>query len=716
MPPATPGFSRQASSRDLRVLFRPQSVCIVGASSNSSSISGRPLHILRRHGYEGPIYPVNPKYDELAGIPCYRAVAALPQIPDVAIFVIPAPLVPSSLLECAEFGIKNMIIISSGFEEVDRASSAVTEMKSIIDNYQLNVVGPNSEGIWSVPNQTVMTFGSAAMRDQLILGPVAVISQSGSIGGTTARSLQERRIGCRFLISCGNEMDLSISDYLDYLVTDGETEVVLVFLEGLKDGRRFIDSVRRAREAGIQVVALKGGSSKAGAAAAASHTGKITSDAEVYACIFEQIGILQVDNIGDLVDVAEVLLTPSLRSFGQSIDVDRPGSGIALVAPGATRTVMADTAERFGVPLATFSDETVARISEIVPVYGSANNPVDVTAQVSTEGMFDDVLQIMGNDPATDALVIQWGNRGIQQVDEVCETAVAVRDAIEKPVFVGFLGDRWELGVDSGEKIRGAGIGFAPSPDEVLARLSWLYRVARFQRHAGAGQDDVEQSAPGRGGSRLGEWSDSAPWFRACGFTVPNFVALSTGRAAEWRRTIEDANLHLPVVVKADPEFVLHKAELGLVAVNVNDIDQALSILEAFALRSPDVPSFLVQEMADGDVEALVTIREDADFGPVLTIGLGGRYVELIHDVRHVSLPASRRQIDEAINRTRLGALLDGIRGSTPADREAFVNAVFNLSRRNVLEQDGIRELELNPVIVGRIGEGAAVVDVIVGR
>ena len=712
---ATSGLNGSDVSRDLHRLFAPSSIAVVGASTNPSSISGRPLRILRRHGYEGRLYAVNPKYERVAEVPCYPSVRELPETPDVVILALSARSVPRVLDECGELGTRNAIVISSGFEEDDSASELVEELKSVVLRHGINVVGPNSEGVWSVPHRAMMTFGSAALRDRIAEGPISVISQSGSIGGNTARGLQERGLACRFFISAGNETVLSAADYLEFIADEGGTQVVLLFLEGLKDGPRFLRAVERAHEAGVEIVALKAGASAAGSAAVASHTGKITSPADVYADIFEQAGILQVQSIGDLVEAAEVLTTPLLRL--QSADHSDGGKrrrGVGIVAPGATRTVMADAAEALGVPLAEFSEETEAALSDVIPSYGSARNPVDVTAQVSTGGMFEDVLDVMGRDSATEALIIQWGNRGMHRVAEIQASGHEVQKSINKPVVVGFLGEPWELDGEARSGFRSLGLGSAVAPEAAVRQVSWLFRSRDFRgRRRQRRRPGQDSSGSAGGGLQLAvDWAGSTTWLEACGFSVPRWIEVDP-RVPDWVGQLESAQLSYPIVAKAHPDEVLHKADRGLVVTDLRSADEAVSAMKQLAGSAPDVRRYLLQEMVEPGAEALVTIRQDHDFGPVLTIGVGGALVELINSVRHLALPISRSELEDAIDRTRLGALLTGLRGRSGRDRPAFVDAVLACANQFVGSPGTIAEIELNPVIIGPEGSGAAVVDVI---
>lgn len=698
--------------RDLRSLFAPSAVCVVGASSDPGSISGRPARILQRHGFSGGLFLVNPKRDEIDGVPCFPSVGALPSVPDVAIIVLKAPLVPDVLDQCGARGIKNVIVISSGFEEDDTADDLVRRMRTATRAHGLNLVGPNSEGIWGVPGRAMLTFGSAAMRDEIALGPVSVISQSGSIGGNVAKSLQERGVGCRYFVSSGNESDLGVADYIDFFVDDGGTEVVALFLEGLTDGRRFLESLRRARAKGIRFVALKAGSSEIGAMSAASHTGKLASSAHVFTSVFRQNGVLEVGSIGDLVEAAEFLTMRSMKLRSSTGAVDRR-RGIAIVAPGATRTVMADAAERLGVPLAEFGEETVARLGTMIPSFGYAMNPVDVTAQVSTQGLFDEVLEIMGSDDATDALFVQWGNRGLHRVDEIRATAASVAKATDKPVFVGFLGEEWELGSEVRKAFYADGIACAASPDVLLKRASWAYRERAFPPAVStvdAGTSRGERSVPD-----IRTVDDAAALTAGAGFIVPRQFELLRGTSAsEAQAALIAAGITYPVAVKASADEVQHKVDRGLVRLDVVDAEGVLSQAAEMFAANPDLTRLVVQEMARSGLEVLVTLRDDRDFGPMLTVGWGGELVELLGDAVHLTIPFTREALTAGMSTLKVSDLLDGYRGRPAADVEGLLDAITRLADDFLALEGRVSTIEMNPVIVGPVGVGAQVVDILV--
>jgi acyl-CoA synthetase (NDP forming) len=271
---------------DLTTLFLPRSVVFIGASTDASRLTGRPLRYLRRHGFEGEVFLVHPHAEQIDGVRAVRSVGDLPTAPDVAVIMLAADRVPQVARDCGELGVRHLVILSSGFEETASGTAIAADLAQAAERYGMGVVGPNSEGLWFVPGHSILTFGSAANRDILVPGPVAVLSQSGSIGASIMRRLNDTGVGANVFVSVGNETVLEAADYLEWVMDNADVRVVVCFLEGLKRGERFIRAASSARSRGVAVVVLQSGTSDAGRAASASHTGKISSSADVYRSLF----------------------------------------------------------------------------------------------------------------------------------------------------------------------------------------------------------------------------------------------------------------------------------------------------------------------------------------------------------------------------------------------------------------------------------------------
>ena len=694
----------------LSSLFNPKVVCLVGASSNPERLTGRPLGILERHGYPGDVYVVNSRRDMVGSHATYPSVSSLPVTPDVALVMVPAKDVPGAIEECGVAGVQHAVVLSSGFEEVAGAEQLAADLCSAADRYDVNVVGPNSEGIWAVPSKLFLTFGSAAQRDVITPGPVSVVSQSGSIGGGILRSLERRGLGCRFFVSVGNESRMTTMDFLEYMVEEGGTKVILVFLEGLKDGERLKQISAAARSRGVQLVVLRGGVSSEGRAATATHTGKIASSSKVYSDVLAQCGVLQVESLESMVDSAEVLLAaPPIVRTG-----DLGGIGVMGIS-GGSRALVADACDTLNVPLATFSPETEASVKEIIPSYGYPRNPTDVTGQVlSDPAIFSHALNAIAVDPQTEALLVQYANRGPEQVREDHELLAAVVRETGKPVVVSFLGEN--VPDEVRVMLTRERIIPATGPDVAVRYLNWLYQADTASRISIGGTDEpaggtrfMDDGRPPVG-TALSHWQGQAAFLESCGVGVPRWKIVEASEAGT--RLPDD--LKFPVVVKAMPGDVAHKTELGLVRLDVrDDVDFAETIAE-FRTALGDGKDILVQEMLDGGIEALLTVRDDPDFGPVLAVGSGGTLVELLDDLTYVSIPCDRATFSNALDRTHLRQLLSGFRGSKPKDRDALLDAMAAVSSAFLASRPGLKEIELNPFFVMDDGQGVCAVDVLV--
>jgi acyl-CoA synthetase (NDP forming) len=644
---------------------------------------------------------VNPKYREINSFPCYPSVRDLPEPADVALVCLPAPLVPGVVEECGQIGIKNVVVFSSGFEETFWGKELAKRLGSVAEQFGINLLGPNSEGLWSVPSRAIMTFGSAADRSVIHEGVVTVISQSGSIGGGVIRNLQDRGVGCRFFVCTGNETNLTIIDFLEYVVEDGQSRVVLLFVEGLKDGWRFRDVASAARERGIQIVALKKGGSRLGRQATASHTGKMASSQKVYSDIFRQTGVIEVNTVSELVRAGEVLsLIPCLPAL--------PGSsGVGVISiSGGCRVLIADACEERRVPLAVFVSETEEKLKACIPTFGVYKNPVDPTGQIlGSPEMFERTVEAIAADPGTEAILIQYANRGPHQVRENVDLLTRLAQETGKPLFLSFLGEEIDRQVE--RWLREARVLCAKDPDEAVQCLSWLYRRRENLSAPPSGKRTGSVSGGIRG--QITAWENQVALLEACNIRVPRWAVV---------RDNEDINgivgrLAFPMVAKALPEYCQHKTELGLVRLNLRDPQDLRAAVSELQRRVDGAP-ILIQEMVTGGVETLLAVREDPDFGPVLAIGLGGTLVELFDDVAYLSIPADSSEILQAVRSLKLYHLLSGFRGSAPADVGALLRAAERLSEAFQTLWPAVKEIELNPVFVMEEGRGVFAVDVLV--
>ncbi len=695
-----PPIGKHSAVHPLDRLFHARSIALVGVSGDPRKMTGAPLEILRQSGFPGRIYPVNPRYPQISGLTCYPDIAALPEAPDVALIMLSARLVPGAVRACADKGIAAAVVLSSGFEESEDGRQFAEELLRVARETGVQVVGPNCEGVWSVRDRVLLTFGSAARRKVLHHAPIAVLSQSGAMAGALGRHLQDNGVGCAYIVSVGNETVLTIADYLEWMIEQDDVRVVLLFIEGVRDGARLLRLIDAARSRGTRVVALKTGNSAAGQKAAASHTGKIASPYVVYRDLLDEAGAIQVQSLTELIEAAEVLsVAPWPARRGEN-------GGVSVFSiPGGTRAMTADLLELHDVPLATFASGTVQALASALPEFGGTENPTDLTGQVlSHPGLFDTCLRIIAADPHTEALIVQVANRGPRDVIERADLLGSVAAAASLPVVVSFLGDT--LPVPERARLRGAGIVCARDPAEAARYLGWLYRSRDIA--ARAPFTSTQAATPAKPPAT---WSETVEFLRDCGMDVPHerIVRIDDdGRAS-------CEGVRFPVAVKALPEDCDHKTELGAVILNVRTVEDVVTAVANVRqrLQRPDA-RVLVQEMVAGGIEVLLSALRNPDFGPVLAIGMGGTTVELHRDVAYVALPTDSARVGRALARLKLSTLLNGFRGRPPADLDALVDAAVRFGAQFLASRPVMAEMEINPLFVREAGAGVVAVDALV--
>lgn len=689
--------SETNAAHPLDRLFHARSIALVGVSGDPRKITRAPLEILRQSGFPGQVFPVNPRYRELAGLVCYPDIAALPETPDVALIMLSARQVPDAIQACADKGIGAAVVLSSGFEESEDGRRFAEELARVAQVTGVQVVGPNCEGVWSVRERVLLTFGSAARRSVLHYAPIAVLSQSGAMAGAVGRYLQESGVGCAYIVSVGNETVLTVADYLEWMIEQDDLRVVLLFIEGLRDGARLLRLIDRARVRGLRIVALKTGNSAAGQKAAASHTGKIASQYAVYRDLLDEAGAVQVHSLTELMEAADVLgAAPWPARRGEH-------GGVSVFSiPGGTRAMTADLLELHDVPLATFARETTQALAAALPEFGGTDNPTDLTGQVlSHSGLFEECLRVIAKDPHTEALIVQVANRGPRDVIERIELLAAVAQTTGLPMVVSFLGDT--LPPQERMRLRDAGIVCARDPAEAARYLGWLYRSRDI-----AARPVFAPTILGGPVQPPATWRNTVDYLYECGIAVPSGRIVAAGDDGR------DAcvGLHFPLVVKALPEDCDHKTEVGAVVLNLSTSHAVMAaVAEVRVKLERPRADILVQEMIAGGTEVLMSALNNPDFGPVLAIGMGGVAVELYRDVAYLTLPTDAQRVRRALARLRLWTLLNGFRGRPPANVDALVEAAVLFGARFLRAEPAMAEMEINPMFVGHGKDPVVAVD-----
>jgi acetate---CoA ligase (ADP-forming) len=675
--------------RDLTRLFRPASVAVVGASDDPTRIGGRVLRNLTVHGYEGEIIPVNPKSRTVQGRAAAHSVDVIAPV-DLAVLAVNAEQTVDVLRRMVEAGTRSFVALATG--EISEQITTILE-----PHRDACLLGPNSNGLWSVAHHLIASFGGEADRNQIDDGPVAIISHSGSLGGAVARRLEDEKIGLRYLVSLGNEADLSLVDVLDFVVADPAIRVIGAYIEGVRHGAVLLDAIARARRRGVQVVIQLAGRSRLAQLTTMSHTGKALSSPVVAREVLRERGALVVDTTADLIDAC--------RYATASVEPMVPRIG-ALGISGGMLASIADACDAADLPFARLAEATLAKLRTLLPGFSEAGNPVDVTGAVLNRAeLLSECAEAVADDPSVDALVIGLDNKGYERVRSG-DWLVRLAQTARKPVAV-VLWDRPEgRDIDLERSLLTCGVAVVSEPSSVASALRRMCRSN--QAEAGEPMPNRPWSRPNAMnlGDELRSWPGQRAFAEVLGLRAPRTVVTDSGAGLP-----PLGDLAYPAVVKPLPVNVQHKTDSGLVHLRLADrvaVERAVS--EVRRVVGTEVP-VVVQEMVGG-VEVLLAASRDPDWGPILTVGFGGTLVEVVKDLVTVPMPSDGPKILRALRQTRVWTLLEGFRGAPRTDVTALIDAALRL--QDVFLANDLEEIELNPLIVGAAGEGTWMVDLLV--
>jgi acyl-CoA synthetase (NDP forming) len=683
---------------DLDKLFRPRRVAIIGASPDPNSPRNRLVKTLLKHGFDGQVYPVAPSHSEVEGFKAYKSIADLPEVPDLAQIITPAATVPAIIGECAQKGIHAAIVYSSGFEETPGGKDHARKLAEAAEMNRVAVLGPNGQGLWSVRAKTMLTFGAAAFTLPSVRhAPIAVISQSGALAGAMGGYLQKNGLGCAYIVSVGNETCLDALDVLDWIIRQDDVRVVVLYLEGLKNGGRLSRLAAQARERGVQIVALKAGRSAFGQEATASHTGKIASPYAIYLNVLEQFGVIVVESLTDAMAAVEVLsASPDPRQ-----STDSKGGISIMSSSGGAGALLADHGEENKLPMAEFGPSTLQALKAILPEFARIANPVDLTGQIRSDpNLFRNAIAALGADPHTEAIVVQFASSGLRDLMDNAESFKEAARSNGVPLIITFAAEVVDTAIK--QEFLAAGIILSPDPSFTMKALRWLYDRRRYAKVEAAPQlAGTERRKPPF------SWEETMAFLADSGVPAARWRILGPTDSAS--RACKD--LDWPLVVKVLPSEAEHKTELGLVKLRVRTPEEvdahAASFRQSLGKADMDV---LVQEMITDGVEVVLASLRNTDFGPVLSIGSGGVAIELFRDVTYLSLPVTSAQVETALRKLKLWRLLEGFRGAPRADVTALVKAAVRFGEI-VLSTPDLLETEINPVLVRPDGKGVAAVD-----
>jgi acyl-CoA synthetase (NDP forming) len=694
----------------LQSFFWPQSIAVLGASPDAHRIRGRLLRQLRENGFPGRILPINPSYKEIDGLRCYESIGAVGEPVDLALVAIPAAAVAAALEECATAGVKNTLIISSGFaEEGGAAGDMQAALVEVTRRTGIRACGPNCEGYFNALGRIATTFSPTVEvkddTDRVLVSEkrVGVIAQSGGIGFALFNRGKAAGIGFSYVISTGNEADLNMADFLDYMIEDEHTHCVMLFCESVRNGPAFVAALEKARRLGKPIVAIKIGRSDAGARASASHTASLSGSYTAYRVVFERYGVIEAEDPDEAVAIVGLLLTCPLPN----------GRRVGIITPsGGGGAWMADTLSLHGLLVPTLSEGIQAELRAVMPSYGASGNPVDVTAQGSNTGSaVMTAMETLASLDEIDMLVLITSLTSETRVSLDPERVRETAARCGKPMTV------WTYTLPSAfGRAQAAGSGLFMHSDlrNVGVAMARLASFAEIQaRPLPASADAIPLATlPDDLPTVLTELAAKellAPY----GLPPPReMLATSAAQAAE-----ATAELGFPIALKIVSPDVPHKTEAGGVILGLQGQHSVTAayeqIITSVKRYKPDarIDGVLVQKMAPRGHELIIGMVNDATFGPIMMVGLGGTMVELMGDVLHRPAPVDVAEAAEMLRSLRSAPLLLGFRGSDPIDITPAAELIASLSRAAIAHRDRISEMELNPVILHEDGTGLTIAD-----
>ncbi len=724
---------------NLDALFWPRSIALIGASPDRTIIRGRIVEAVTLHGFDGPMYAVSRSHEEIGGILCYRSIEALPGPVDLAIVTIPAEHVAASLRVCGKIGVKAAIVISSGFgEERGEAGAArQREIAGIAREFDMAILGPNAEGFLNARMPLAATFSPTVVHVENGLRPeasrargIAVVSQSGGIGFSFFHRGRPKALNFSFVVSMGNEAGLDAMDVAGYLVEDEETAAVLAFLEGVRAPEKLVRVAERAAGLRKPLIVAKVGRSEAAAAAAASHTASLAGAARAYDAVFRRYGILPGEDQDHMVDVAA-----GFAFFAGRLP---RGTRVGILTPsGGAGAWLADVCEHHGLTVPPLDAETRAAIDRMLPAYGTSRNPVDVTAQVIFTLGYAPALELLARAPGIDAVLVAGSLSHARYIERDMENLIRIGASVDKPViFCGYT----RADPHAVDLLARAGFPCTTSMANAAKAIRAMHEYREFlERREGGrpwlartgegGEEAVSPVAGGRhprspptGESLVRSLREAGPvisehdakaLLSAYGIGVP-----AGGLAADAGEAVRIASaLDGPVAMKVQSEDLPHKTESGGIALGVEGkaaVREAFGrIMENARAFAPDVTieGVRVERMAGAGVEVIVGVSRDPDFGPMLAVGIGGVFVELLDDVVLSPVPVDAAEAREMLRGLRGRRLLDGVRGAPLADVDALVALLVAVSEFAVSAGGALEALDLNPVIVHPGGQGVSVAD-----
>jgi len=684
------------------LFFTPNSVAIIGASSNPDKLSFGILRNLASYGYQGKVYPINPKAKEILDLTCYPSILDVPETVDLPVIVLPAQYILQVLKDCAEKGIRAVTIISGGFKEIGgEGISLELELLKVAHENNMRIIGPNCVGTVDLHSGLNTSFINGLPPK----GSIAFISQSGAVCGGAVDYLIGKGIGFSHFVSLGNEADITETDMIEYFAGDPKVKAIIIYAESIRDGARFIEVTKKVTPR-KPVILIKAGRSEAGARAVSSHTGSLAGSQAAYQAAYKQSGVIFADTLNELYSIASGFEAQPLPAGPNVVIITNAGGPAALAS---------DALEAQRMTLANLTQSTIDEIRKHVNPAAQVQNPIDMLGGASPEE-YKTALEIALKDPNVDAVTPILVPQSLVDSAAVAEVFGKASQLSEKPMIACLMG-KASL-TKAFDVLKKYNVPAFPFPETCATVLGKMYQYTQIQEQTSApevhftgDQSKVNQILSKHTNHALGEF-ETRPILQA--YDIPVIPAQFAPTHDKALKIAEQ--IGYPLVMKIVSPNILHKSDSGGIALNLKNPDEVSTaynnMLAAVKIHQPDavIDGVLIQKMASGGQEVIIGMKRDPNFGPLMMFGLGGIYVELFKDIAFRVAPITKKDAFEMIEETSAGKLLKGIRGNQPSDIDAVVDSLLKLSQL-AMDQPQILEIEINPFLVHEIGKGAFALD-----
>lgn len=693
------------------IFLSPSSIAIIGASEKPGV--GKAIFSNILNGYRGKIYPITPSSSSVFGIKAYKSVLDIPEDVDLAVVATPSKIVPSVMEEIGKKKIKASIIVSAGFKEVDESGAKLEQqIQEIGRHHGIRIIGPNCLGIMSLTEQNLMNLTFLKITPKY--GEIALVSQSGAICAATVEDAMAQGIGFSKVISMGNKVDMDENDILELLEEDPSTKVILMYLEDIHDGRRFMNIAKRITlEKRKPIIVLKSGRTPEGAKAAMSHTGALMGSDEIYESVFKQSGVIRVDTMQELFELSTAFSKQPLPVNDKGVVIVSNAGGPAIIST--------DSCSKYGIQMADISD-SIDVISKVIPPHGSSKNPVDIVGDADFN-RFEKVLREVLSNPNVGSVVTMCTPSATLDYNELARTIIRTSKNTGKTMLASLMG--LAEGLENKQILSEGGVPHFMYAEPAIRALESMYRFSKwlnikndYIKTFSVDKDkvrDILLDVKRQGRSNLLE-DEGYEVLKAYGFPVPKSILVNNENDA----ISASNNIGYPVVMKISSKDVIHKSDAGGVKVGLKNDDEVRNafnlILHSVKTHYPDavINGILVQEMITNSRETILGAKQDKLFGAILMFGLGGIYVEILKDVNFRLAPISESEAKVMVESIKTIGLLKGARGEKPSDLSSIVDCLLRLSQL-VIDFPEIEEFDINPLLVLEEGKGSRVADVRIG-